>query len=707
MKHLERWRKYLIPALVAAAVVAFCLPMFSVPGGIASGDLFRDNDWLNCRSFDLMTRQAVLQHGQLPLRSHLVGGGFPTIAHPSDGSWAPTALAVLLLGDVLGVKVNVLAALLLGCWGVFGLARRFLGLGRLASLYAALLFGFAGWLPSMLLVGFYNQLFYMALPGALLLLLTSRRRPHRLLLSGFLFFVVLQQGGVGFACQVFFAAVLCWFVAAEETDIDQPAWLRLGPPLLLLVLLLGSATLARQHGSLLLLAGGALAGAASVALVPRLRQHARAMGPWALRLSLVLVVACALGAGRLAGLQYLQEHGVRYQHADVCKDASRDRGHECFYRGAADLLAGLTDRAPASTEYRMAQGRKVEPKSNEYSWLGLTLPPLLLALAGALLAGRRTTLVAGCGLFFLAICLGWTLPLDAHRWLTTGLPTLASVGQPIKYYNFFVLLPLVLLAGAGLHRLAAALGKSRWAAASTVLWVAAFALLAWPFVQNRAALGELFRLPVEAAPRQPFHQLLQVGQPAWLRLAGPELRRRIQRGQQGQVMLRESGRPLQATEYFNVSRGVGTIDWYGTLLLPEVAVPRRYLLLDGRAVDNPRYRGEAWTLSGKGRVIAVKIRPNTIDLEVELSRPDVVVINQSYLDGFIADRGTVRPVALAEQGDSGRPGLLGIALDSAGRHRVQLRYRPTLILGGLAVSGLSFGVWLVLVIWLWRRPRRP
>ena len=704
MKQLKHWRQFLIPALVVAGVVAFCLPMFSVPDGIASGDLFRDNDWLNCRSFDLMTRQSLLEQGQFPLRSHLVGGGFPTIAHPSDGSWAPTLPAVLLLGDVLGVKVNVVLALLLGCWGVFGLARRFLGLGHGSSLYAALLFGFAGWLPSMLLVGFYNQLFYMALPGALLLLLTARARPHRLLLSGFLFFVVLQQGGVGFPCQVFFAAVLCWLVAAEDAAADEPAWLRLGPPLLLLLLLLGTLALARHHGPLLA-GGGVVAAAAAVALVPRLRGHVRALGPWALRLGLVLVVASALGAGRLAGLHYLDNHGVRYQHTDVCKDAERDRVHECFYRDVGDLFTGLTQRAPASTEYRSAQGRKVEPKSNEYSWLGLTLPPLLLALAGVLLAGPRTALVALCGLFFLAVCLGWTLPLDAHRWLTTGLPGLASVGQPIKYYNFFLLLPLVLLAGAGLHGLTGALGRSRWPAASSVLWVVTFALLGWPFVQNRAALGELFRLPVKAAPVQPFHQQLQLGSPGWLELSGPERRRRVQLGQQGQVMLRESGRPLQATEYYNVQRGVGTIDWYGTLLLPEAAVPRRYLLLDGRQVDNPRYRGEAWTLSGQGRVTSVKIRPNTIDLEVVLKRPDVVVINQSYLEGFSASQGTVRSVALPEQGAAGRSGLLGVTLRSPGRHQIQLKYRPAGILGGLIASGVALLVWLVLVLWLWRRRR--
>ena len=705
--HHERWlgwRRLTPPLLVLAAVVAFGLPMFAVPDGIASGDLFRDNDWLNCRAFDLMTRQALLQHGQLPLRSHLVGGGFPTIAHPSDGSWAPTLLAVLAAGDVLGVKLNVLAALLLGCWGTFGLARRFLGLGPRAATFAALLLAFSGWLPSMLLVGFYNQLFYLALPGVLLLLLTSPRRPHRLLLSGLLLFFVLQQGGVGFPCMVFFCAVCCWLVAADDSA-QGPVWQRLGPPLLLLLLLLGCLALARRQQSLWPLAGGIVLVAAGLVCWPRLRSHARALGPWAVRLTVVLAVTAALGAGRLAGLLYLDQHGVRYQHTSVCKDAARDRAHECFYRSPGELWSGLLGRAPARAEYRMAGGRKVEPKSSEYTWLGLTLPPLLLALAGVVLAGPRTALLALCGLLFLGLCVGWSLPLDLHFWLTTGVPGLASVGQPVKYYNFFLLLPLVLLAAAGLQRAASRL-QSLHPRAPAVLWVVAFCLLAWPFAQNRGALGELFAHPVTAPAPGTFHQQLQLGSGAWLQLSGEQRRRRIQGGRQGQVMLRESSRPLWATEYYNIKQNVGTIDWYGTLLLPEVAVPRRYLLLDGPPVPNPRYRGEAWTQTGQGTISGLTIRPNSIHLQLVLPRPDTVVINQSYLEGFVASVGRVRPVPLTEQGAAGRPGLLGVSLP-AGRHRLQIRYRPTLILAGLVVSGVSMLLWVVAFWWLRRRASEP
>jgi hypothetical protein len=45
-------------------------------------------------------------------------------AHPIDGSWAPTIVAVLLFGDILGVKLNLLLFLIIGVLGVHAIAQR-------------------------------------------------------------------------------------------------------------------------------------------------------------------------------------------------------------------------------------------------------------------------------------------------------------------------------------------------------------------------------------------------------------------------------------------------------------------------------------------------------------------------------------------------------------------------------------------------------
>ena len=93
------WRA---PAMLLGLLVLFCAPMLSTPDGFLSGDSYRDNDWLTDRFFDLAARKTLLEEGAFPLRSHLIGGGYPTLGQPFDGSWAPTLLAILLFGPVLG-----------------------------------------------------------------------------------------------------------------------------------------------------------------------------------------------------------------------------------------------------------------------------------------------------------------------------------------------------------------------------------------------------------------------------------------------------------------------------------------------------------------------------------------------------------------------------------------------------------------------------
>ena len=684
--------------LLALAVVLFALPMFAHLQGIASSDEFRNNDWLNCRSFDVLSRRAILQDGELPLRTHLLGGGFPVIAHPSDGSWAPTLLAVLAFGDVVGVKVNILLLLLAGAWGTWLLARRWLGLEPLPALFAALLFAFSGWAPSMLLVGFYNQVFYLLVPPILYLLLTAAGRPARLLLASLLLAFVLQQGGHAFPAIVYFLGLSAWLVAASEDDRPVRAIRRWGPPMLLLLGLTAPMAIARGARSAWpLLIGWALAIAAA-ALVPDLRRFARRLLPWAGRLALLLVVTCSLGAARIVGLSMLTESG-RYEHVLQRKDAiwfpdahGSPFPEERFYEGPLAFVRGLAGRAPTTADYALGWGRTGDPTDYEYAFLGLTPPPLLLALLGLLFAfgrpppRRRTALVAILSLTFAAICFGWWLPPDFHFLLTWGVPTLHAFAQPLKYWNFFVLLGLVLLAGWGLQRGLAWLPEGR---APLVAAIAALALLAWPFAQNRVALAELFEHERPAEPELDFHQVMSLAEAWWTEVDLATIRQ-----MSDELHLRDYVRPPTATEYTNIRRGVGTIDHYGSVVMTdELAVPKTFVTLAGREVPNPTWRGEAW-LEGEGRITRVHIGHNDIALEVALTAPARVVVNQNHLPGFGATVGTVVD----------HEGLLAVDLP-AGEHALELRYRPTKLIAGLATSAGSLVAWIVAMGVLLRRRR--
>ena len=704
-------------AVTVLVVLAFGAPMFSVPDGIASGDPFRDNDWLNNRSFDLLARMALLDQGEFPLRSPLVGGGFPTIAHPSDGSWAPTMLAVLLFGDVLGVKINLLLALLVGCWGIHGLARRWLGLTPPASLFAALLFGVSGWLPSILLVGDYHKTVYMLVPACLLLLSEADRNPRKLLGAGLLLALVIQQGGFGFPAIVFFLGLWTLLAATPRpAEPESASWPRVGAAVLLLVLVLwpmGALIDPEPAIAPAVLAWGIAAFWCSRS--SQLQQLGRTLAPDVTRLLLVLLITCCLGAGRIAGLAYLGAHGANYSHGpelisvpllpvpdamDMPPQADEpdaaDPGPDEFYGSLVGIVRGRAQRVPAGAPGRAGDTASSNRTEAEHGWLGLTWAMLPLVLLGLAFPGPRRAQLAATLLLAVGICVGPLLPLDLHASLTGGLPFLRSVGQPVKYFSFFILLTAVLLAGAGLDRGVARVPER----ARRALWVLAFGLLLVPFTQNRTALAELFAIPVRAEPAAEFEQVLQVGSEDWIDWPLVEIRT-----QSDQLGLREYARPAAASEYPSALAGVGVIDWYGTVVLPEHAVPAGFVLPRGERIPNPAYQGEAWFAQGDGTVETVSIRPNTIELQVQSAGAATLVINQSWLDGFVSDDGEIGAVTADGVWLPNNQGLVGVRLAERGPHTLRLRYRPALLLGGLAVSGLSLLLWCGLWWWLPRRSR--
>lgn len=617
--------------IIAIGVLLFCAPMFAEPLGIASGDAWRDNDWLNNRSFDLMSRQAILDHGQFPLRAPGVGGGFPILGHPSDGSWAPTLLPVLLFGDVLGVKVNLIALLLLGCWGVLGLARDWLGLPRGPALFAVGAFAFSGWFPSMMLVGFYPQALLLLTPVILRLLLSPR--PAATLLAGFALFAVLQQGGNALPVLVLFAAAFAVLAGWRRREVGE---------------LLG-------------------------------------------RLGLALLIAAALGVGKLVPLVDLIEQGT-YAHAEPPRLESGGPPVDAdFFPDLPSLLSGLMTRAPTVGRYAPypdfgvpLQARPGEGLAlSEFTHVGLTPTILLLALLGVA-RGRGLAVLGG---WFLLICLGPHFVVDLHRLGPGSLPVLRGLSQPIKYYSFFFVLPACLLSGVGFGWL---VEKASGRLPKAALMGLGLLLLVPPFASNRGAWGERFALPVEAE-RGPFEQVAQLGHPSWAERSPAEIEQLRAR-----TLLREFARPPGASEYPNLLAGRGTIDWYGTLRLPEPSVPARWVLPDGSELPNPAYRGEAWVEgadpgSAAGpRVLDLQVTPNFVRVRVE--GPGRLVVNQRALPGFVVE------------GASAAPGELLSAELVAGPQEVVFAYRPRGTRLALLGSALALLLWAVALLRL-SRPR--
>jgi len=139
--------------------------------------------------------------------------------------------------------------------------------------------------------------------------------------------------------------------------------------------------------------------------------------------------------------------------------------------------------------------------------------------------------------------------------------------------------------------------------------------------------------------------------------------------------------PSFAITYFNLLRNIGTIDWYTGVPLEENAVPKYFVDTDNNYLPNPEYRGEAF-LSKAGNSVSSTFRPNSISVEVNLKKPDILIINQNYHSDWYTDHGEL----------FNENGLIALRLDHIGVYQIYLRYYSRSFYLGLVITILSVAV---------------
>ncbi|MCB1155603.1 hypothetical protein KDL45_18230, partial [bacterium] len=218
MNSHPEYRREKIAALLGTFLLAlvFSSPMFVHPDGMRQGDDFRDEDWLHDISFYFYLKEAVFTYGQFPFRTHLVGGGYPVLGHPSDGSLSPAALPFLVFKPEIAVRLLLVVLLWVGTFGAYALARSRLGLPPPYAFLSAGAFAFSGWFPSFMLAGFFVQVFYLLTPLTLHLLQRGKSPVRDGVMAGLLLYFPLCQSGNGLAAIVHFLFVATWFFAADD-----------------------------------------------------------------------------------------------------------------------------------------------------------------------------------------------------------------------------------------------------------------------------------------------------------------------------------------------------------------------------------------------------------------------------------------------------------------------------------------------------------
>ena len=604
---LARLRRWGPAAVVLAAAVALCLPMLLHPAGIRSGDAYRDNDWLSILLFPAWLHAAVTELGEFPLWCPFVGGGYPTVLHPSDISLTPLALPVLALGPVWGIKLDLLRLTAVGGLGVLALAREHLGLSRWAAAFSAVAYVAAGWFPSMMMVGFLNLAIYHLIPPLLLCLVRAAERLRHAIPAGLLLGWIAFLAGTGTLTVALFAIVLTLGLAASRLVRDpRGAWRPL-------------AALAAAGG-----------------------------------------IAVCVAAVKIDGVATLLERG-QYSHAAGRGEQSYEgidweAWNDHVYPDAATFAHAALTHAPREASYS-ADGW---PSGREYAHLGLPWLAVLLLLPSWWIVGRRLVPWLLAGAVFVALCFGPNSPIDLYRHLIWNLEPLRGISQFYKYGNYFVMLVAVLGSGAILDPLLERLSSPR---IRGIAVAAALAGLGISLAFNARPLATLCRLPLPPArPAEAFHQVAAAHNPV------PEL---------GEHVYRERARVDGLVELYNLRDGVGTVDWYADIYLPEHTVPA--LLVDpetGQTTANPDYAGEVTVVEGNGRVVAWRVGANTIDATVALDGPCTVAVNQNHDPAWRSEDGEVFALR----------GRLALRLAGTGERTVVLRYRPTRFLRGLGIS---------------------
>ncbi len=678
----------LIPWLLLAAAALFCLPLVLNPGayGGLSGD--RQADSLRALFAIDHVYYSVRYFGELPLRTPFGGGGYPIYSSPIDLAFTPLVPLLLLCGGVATLKLFLLVGTWVTSLVAYFTARRMVGLGQGASLFCALVICFSGWLPSQTLSGLIN-IFIMLTTVALYLLLAPGASTRRAVLAGLLLGVLIMVGP--HFVRSFFPVLLltALLLTHHHATRDARSLLARLPVLPLAVLLLAAAPFSVPGLPRLNAAGLALLVLVTpLAWAPARRRY----GPVVVRMLVALGVALAVASGRLYAIASLvmRARYERLEHTDEADALEAYMGKDEFYDSAALFLRAVVEHAPLEAAHA-ADGT---PAYYEFAYLGLGFGPALCAAAGVLLLCRR--LAPWIWLFALLslLCFGPHLPggLDLYALTIRGLPGFDVMSQPYKYFNFFIAFCMALFAGAAVDR-AGALVWGRGRGARAALLLVAGGMLAATFIQNFPVYSHAMAAELPELEREEEYYQVMSAPDRGLTSRGHEGVQEWQEDEGNEY--RDHARHASLYSAFNVRQGIGTIDWAVNLPLPEKAAPRYFVLPDGERVKNREYFGEAYfEKSNECEVMEVQIRANSIDVEVDVREPALLVINQNYDRHFTSDRGEVTAFE----------GRLAVRLEQEGDYTVKLLYRPWTFIWITAGAAVFF---LTALIWgLWPRRRR-
>ena len=104
----------MIPDFLSISIIVIIITLSSVPVFKSWSKLNFDVDFLQYASRHETIRKSLIEYHTFPTRSHWLGGGFPTLGDPEDPTLNPLVLITILFDPIIGLKLIVFFALLIG-----------------------------------------------------------------------------------------------------------------------------------------------------------------------------------------------------------------------------------------------------------------------------------------------------------------------------------------------------------------------------------------------------------------------------------------------------------------------------------------------------------------------------------------------------------------------------------------------------------------
>lgn len=174
--------------ILCIASLIFLYPIFK------NQENWGGRDWYFFQTLSGVARESILEYHQIPLWNPYQMGGIPLLANPQSTFLSPSFIFIILFGVILGQKLQVLAYLILGMFGIYMLSR-YLDLGGYSSYLPPVVYMLSSIYALRIAVGHVTWMAMAWIPWVFLFFLKSfETRKNTFIIAIFLTLMVFEGG---------------------------------------------------------------------------------------------------------------------------------------------------------------------------------------------------------------------------------------------------------------------------------------------------------------------------------------------------------------------------------------------------------------------------------------------------------------------------------------------------------------------------------